>query len=280
MSVAIVTDTASALPAPVALENGISLVPMGLSIGGLPVAESALSQDELIARFDEGVTTSGATPGDFVKAIEKAQNGDGVVVVTLASALSSTHRAALLAAEEATGPVTVVDSETAAGAQGLVALAAARAARAGGELDEVEAAARAALSRVRLVGALSTLDYLVRGGHIPAAAGWAGRMLNVQPLIELRHGKVRPLRPAFSRDSAIERLVSLWRSSRPDEPAELHLVAMHSLDGVDAERLVNEVSAEVAPATCFLSGFGTSLVAHTGPGLLGLAWCWEERPGD
>ncbi|HZU74685.1 MAG TPA: DegV family protein [Acidimicrobiales bacterium] len=282
MSVAVVTDSATALPAAVAAAHDIALVPMGLSIGGLPVAESALGLDELIARFDEGVTTSGASPGDFVKAIEGSQTGDGVVVITLASALSSTHRAALLAAEEATGPVRVIDSQTAAGAEGLVAVAAARAAAGGADIEAVDAAARRVIEGVRLVGALSTLEYLMRGGHIPSAAGWAARMLNVQPLIELRHGKVRPLRPAFSRDAALERLVAMWRQSRPAEAADLHLVAMHSLDGVDAQRLVDEVRREVEPVTCFLSGFGTSLVAHTGPGLVGLAWWWEptaQAPG-
>ena len=276
MSVAVVTDSAAALPTDLAAAHGIGVVPMGLSIGGLPVAESALELEELIARFDEGVTTSGSTPGDFAKAIEACQQGDGVLVLTLAGALSSTYRAALLGAQEAGGPVRVVDTCTAAGAQGLVALAAARAAAAGADLDGVETAARAAMAEVRLVGALSTLDYLVKGGHIPAAAGWAGRRLNVQPLIELRNGRVRPLRPAFSREAALERLLGQWRRTVVDG-ADLHVVAMHSLGTDDARRLLEAVRSEVEPASSLLSGFGTALVAHTGPGLVGLAWWWEPR---
>ena len=274
-NVAVVTDSAAALPAAIAAEHHIAVVPLGLTIGGLAVRESALSLEELMARFDEGVRTSGPAPGDFAKAIEECQQGAGVVVVTLTSDLSGTFRSAVIGAQEAGGPVEVVDSRTAAGAEGLVALAAARAAAGGASLAEVKTVAESVISRVRLVGALDTLDYVVKGGHIPAAAGWAARQLNVQPVIELRDGRVRPHRPAFSRKAALERLLGYWRRTVvPDTP--LHLVAMHSLGGSDAESLLAAVRSEADPATSFLSGFGTPLVAHTGPGLVGLAWYWDD----
>ncbi|MHB1854789.1 MAG: DegV family protein [Acidimicrobiales bacterium] len=278
MTVAVVTDSASALPAEVAGANGISVVPMGLAIGGLPVVESALDTEEMIARFDEGITTSGPPPGDFAKAVEKAQTGDGVVVITLAGELSGTYRSAQLGAQEAGGPVEVIDSQTAAGAEALVALAAVRAARAGGSLEEVAAAARKATSEVSLVGSLSTLEYLVKGGHIPAAAGWAAERLHVKPVIELREGKVRPLRPAFGDEAARERLLTHWRRSQV-EGADLHVIGMYSLDAADAADLLAAVEAEVHPVQSFLSGFGTALVAHTGPSLVGLAWHWVVPPG-
>lgn len=273
MSVAVVTDSACALPPEVAAAHGVKVVPMGLSIGGLPVAESALDLEELVARFDEGVTTSGPPPGDFAKAVESAQTGDGVVVVTLSGEVSSTYRSAVLGTQEAGGPVRVVDSRTAAGAQGLVVLAAARAAQAGASLDDVAAQAEQARSEVRLVGALCTLEYLVRGGHIPAAAGWAARRLHVRPVIELRQGTIRPLRPALGAEAAHERLLSLWRRTRTEDGV-LRVVAMHALAPQEAESLLRDIRAEVAPAESFISGFGTTLVAHTGPGLVGLAWHW------
>lgn len=272
---AVVTDSASALPPEIATAHDITVVPMGLAIGGLPVSESALSLEEMIARFDEGITTSGPAPGDFTKAIETAQTGDGVVVITLTGDLSGTYRSAVLGAEEASGPVQVVDSRTAAGAEALVVLAAARAARSGATLAEVVAAAEKARDEVTLVGAMSTLEYLVKGGHIPSAAGWAADRLHVKPVIELRDGKVHPLRPAFGDEAARERLLTHWRRSRV-EGAELHLVGLHSLDPAAAQDLMDAVSAEVTPAESFLSGFGTVLVAHTGPGLVGLAWHWVK----
>jgi DegV family protein with EDD domain len=273
VSVAIITDSASAIPAEVAARYDVGVVPMGLAIGGLPVVESALDLEEMISRFDEGITTSGPPPGDFAKAVEKAQTGDGVLVVSLAGDLSGTYRSAVLGAEEAGGPVEVLDSRTAAGAQTLVVLAAARAAQGGADLAGVTEAARRARDEVSLVGSVSTLEYLVKGGHIPSAAGWAADRLHVRPVIELRDGKVRPLRPALGDEAARERLLAHWRRSRVPG-AELHLIAMYSIDPGEAEDLLAAVSTEVEPAMSFLSGFGTVLVAHTGPSLVGLAWHW------
>ena len=276
MSVAVITDSAAAIPDDVARAHGITVVPLGLTIGGAPVHEAAVDVEELIARFDEGVTTSGPPPGDFAKAIAGARTDDGVLVVTLAADLSTTWRSATLGAEEAGdagGPVHVLDSQTAAGAEALVTLAAARAAATGAALPEVVAAAERAREDVRLIGALSTLEYIVKGGHIPAAAGWAARRLNVWPVIELGHGRVRPHRPAFSREAALDRILDHWRRSRRGE--RLHVVAMHSLGADDAELLLRRVEAEATPEWSLVTGFGTSLVAHTGPSLVGLAWLWE-----
>lgn len=289
MTVAVITDSAAALPEEVAAAHGITVVPLGLTIGGVSVREAAVDVEELIARFDEGVTTSGPPPGDFAKAIEEARGPEGVVVVTLASDLSTTWRSATLGAEEAggvggdgagrdgaagdAGPIRVIDSQTAAGAEALIALAAARKAASGGSIDEVVAAAERARENVRLIGALSTLDYIVKGGHIPAAAGWAARRFNVWPVIELGSGRVRPHRPAFSRMAALDRILDHWRRSRRGD--RLHVIAMHSVGAGDAELLLSRVEAEVTPEWSLVSGFGTSLVAHTGPSLVGLAWLWE-----
>ena len=71
----------------------------------------------------------------------------------------------------------------------------------------------------------------------------------------------------------------LLRRYREDEdPAGAPGAGVETAPGfpLDREALLAQVREEVTPATSFLSGFGTSLVAHTGPGLVGLAWYWEE----
>jgi hypothetical protein len=41
--------------------------------------------------------------------------------------------------------------------------------------------------------------------------------------------------------------------------------------------LLARVCEQVEPATSFVGPFGTVMVVHTGPGLVGLAWRWELR---
>ena len=89
-------------------------------------------------------------PGELVDAASRADQGDGVVILTISRHMSSSYEAARLAAglleEQGTGreKVAVVDTGTAAGAEGLVVLAASRAARSGLPVAGVVAAAEGA----------------------------------------------------------------------------------------------------------------------------------------
>lgn len=275
MAVAVVTDSAAAIPAEVATQLGIAVVPMRFTIGVESYEEGDLPLGEVVRRFDEGIRTSGPPPGAFVEAIERADQGDGIVVLTVSSRMSSTHRAAVVAAEVANNKVRVVDTMTAAGAQGLVVLATAEAAAGGQSLDSVVTMAQRVRDRVRLVASLDTLDFLVKGGRVPDLAGRAGRHLGVRPLFEFRRGKIKPLRPALSRDGALDQLLGYWRRSLV-EGAALRMVALHAMAPEAAQRLVTKVLAETQPATCLISTFGAVMVAHTGPGVTGLAWWWDQ----
>jgi DegV family protein with EDD domain len=279
MPVAVVADSAAALDPALAAAHRIVTVPMQLEIGGVPVAEADMGLDELVAHLDDGVQTSAPPPGAFVEAIESAvaDGADGVVVLTVGRNLSSTYQSAVTAAGVADTdvPVRVVDTGTAAGAEGLVVLAAAQAAAAGGTVDEVEGRAQLAAERVRLVAAVEHLTYLVRGGRLAASAARAGTHLGVRPLFELRRAHIRPLRPSLSSEGAFDQVLAQWRKSRVDGAA-LHVAALHALRGDDAEALLEKVRAECEPATALVGTFGPVMVAHTGPGVIGLAWWWEQ----
>lgn len=275
MTVAVLTDSAAALPPEVAAELGVVVVPMWVTIGGRPYREDELTLEEVVRRLDEGVTTSGPTPGELRAAIEGALGPDGVLVLTVARRLSGVYESARLAAQPFGDRVRVLDTGTAAGAQGLVVAAAARAANEGEPLERVEAAARGAAARVRLVATLANLDRVARGGHVPELAAWVGRQLGIKPLIELRAGRVRPLRPARSDRAAIERMIAACMEGRTPG-ARLHVAAMHALAPELAEGLLAAVREHARPATELLGSFGPVMVAHTGPDLFGLAWWWEE----
>ena len=51
--------------------------------------------------------------------------------------------------------------------------------------------------------------------------------------------------------------------------------ALHAQAEADANELLGRVQAEADPATAFVGSFGSVMVVHTGPGLVGLAWRWE-----
>jgi DegV family protein with EDD domain len=259
-SVGIITDSGASIPADLAAVWGIEVV------------------EQHAETFDGTITTAAPSPGEFLRAAERSAC-DEAVVLTVSSRVSATWNAARLAAVESPIPLDVIDTETAAGAQALVVLAAARAAASGSDRESVRAAAIEAIGRVRLVAVIEGMDHLARSGRVPGPAGWAGRMLGLKPLFEFRHGVARPLRPAASREAALTRIVGHWRRSRRHAGRVdlLHVAALHAAAETDAEALLKRVRDDCAlpPATELVLEFSEVMVAHTGPGLVGLAWWWQ-----
>jgi DegV family protein with EDD domain len=278
MTVAVVTDSAAAIPPELIARYDITVVPMWLVANDVALREGERELGELLG--DMRVTTSAPTPGEFEDAIRAAlqRGASDVLVLTIASAMSATHDAAAVAVRDVGEHARVVDTMTAAGAQALVVLAAARAANAGLSLDEVARVAVDVAARVRLVATVPDLEHLVRSGRVPGIAGWAGRTLGLSPLFEFRTGKVHRLRPARGIDAAYDRLVARFR--REAVPGcRPHVVALHALAPEAAQALLERVRV-ADPVESFASEFGSVMVVHAGPGLVGLAWWWEPVSSD
>ena len=287
MTVTVITDSAAALPADLAARYDIRVVPLVLHVGADRYHDGEISLDELVRRFDEPISTAAPSPGEFATVMADALRSGPVVTLTLAAGMSSTHDSAKLAAKlvtdddpaaPGTSPrrdVAVLDTGTAAGAQALVVLAAARAAAEGADLDDVVAIAERVAARVRLAASVADLERLARSGRVPDAARWIGDRLGVRPLFEFRDGRARPLRPAFSAEAALDRVVQRCVAGA-GPGARLHVTVLHALNPDAAATLAERVQA-LSPVSFLVGPFSPVMVAHTGRGLAGLAWWWESE---
>ena len=285
MTVTVVTDSAAALPPDLVARYDIRVVPLVLQVGADRYRDGEIGLDELVRRFDEPISTAAPSPGEFATVIADARRTGPVVTLTVAAGMSSTHDSAKLAAKlvtdndpRGTAPpepdVAVLDTGTAAGAQGLVVLAAAGAAAEGADQDEVVATAERVAGRVRLAASVADLERLARSGRVPDAARWIGDRLGVRPLFEFRDGRARPLRPAFSTEAALDRIVQRCAAGA-GRGARLHVTVLHALNPEAAATLAERVQA-LDPVSFLVGPFSPVMVAHTGRGLAGLAWWWED----
>lgn len=279
--VGVVTDSAASIAPDLARSCEVAIAPLSLDIDGVASTDDTVGIDEVARLVREGSTvkTAAPTPGAFLSAIERADKGGGVVVITVGGSFSSTGDSARLAAGMTDARVEVIDSGTAAGAEGLVVVAAAKAASNGEPFEQVVRKAKEVCRRVRLVAEVGDLTYLIRGGRVPSPLGAIGNAVGVRPVFELRGGNVRPMRPAFSPNAAFDLMVSSWRKSK--KPGHrLHVAGLHVGAPDEAEKLLDAVSELVEPTTRFAAPFGPAMVAHTGPDLRGLAWWWEPETGS
>lgn len=138
--VAVVTDTISCLPPELVKEYGIKIVPIFLLINGKSYRDQVdMKADDFWKQFDtmQTFSTNAAIPGDFVNAFKEVGKETNDIVCTLVSkSMSATYQSAIqareiLKMENSKLNIEIIDSKTAAGAEGFVALEAARAARGG-----------------------------------------------------------------------------------------------------------------------------------------------------
>src|SRR5262245_39510423 len=97
MTVAIVTDSAAALPHEVGDARGITVWPRWLQLDGESHHESDIALDERALHHD--VSTSGPTPGEFEQVLRDVASPDGVCLLTISATMSSTFEAAVIGAK-------------------------------------------------------------------------------------------------------------------------------------------------------------------------------------
>ncbi len=274
--VAIVTDSAACLPPGILDALDVRVVPMTLVAEDHVWPDDAPGVGELMAREGAGsFTTAAPSPGAYLYVLETLGERP-VVIVTVAATMSASFESASTAARYVDGRrVEVVDSGTAAGAQGLVVMAAARAAADGSPCHEVVAAARDVAERVRLVAVLGRMDALARSGRVPGIAALAGRTLGLRPVFELSRGRVKPRLPARSDAAAVARLVTECRDGSGS--GRLHVAILGTGSPGIAEALCTAVRRLAKEVEVHLAPFGPVMMAHTGGDVSGLAWWWEPE---
>lgn len=281
MPTAIITDSTACIPPDLARRYAIDIVPVNLIVGGRTYRDGLDDTTDFYRMLREPrsqPTTAAPSPGAYLERMRAAaaKGADAVVCLTVSAQFSamydSAKAAARLAAEELPGiDVRVVDSRNAAMAQGFMVVEAARTAASGASPDQVIERALALADRVGLLVVIDTLEYLARSGRVPRVAAWASQILQLKPIVQFRAGDIKLVARARTRPRAVERLLAAFQErAQPDGP--LHVCVHHTNAPADAETLRRRVAEELAPAELFVSEFTQVMGAHTGPGLVGLAF--------
>ena len=188
MAVKIVTDSTSDLPPGVVGEFDITVVPVNVHFGDEVFRDGVdLSTDDFYRKLRTGdilPKTSAPAPGIFGETYEQvAQGADAIISIHVSDNLSAVLEAARVGGSGLQFPISIIDSQTASMACGLLVITAARAAKEGASLKEIEALVREAIPRTITYGVFSTLEYLYKGGRIGRAQAFLGSILKLSPII-------------------------------------------------------------------------------------------------
>lgn len=194
MSIRIITDSASDMSP--AEHPALRVLPLSVTFGtdvymdGVDIDHQRFY--EMLVERDELPKTGQVNPYAFSQAIAEARDaGDEAVIITVGAKLSGTNQSARTALAEAPGgDVYVVDSNNVTLGERVLVEYALRLVDEGRSAAQIAAAVEAVRDRVVVIGLLETLEYLVRGGRLSAAAGAVGTLLNVKPVVAAEDGLI------------------------------------------------------------------------------------------
>ena len=272
--ICIITDSTGDLPADIAQEYQINIVPTYVRFGEHVYRDGVdLTPGQFYEKLrDSNIipSTSQPSPEDFFKVFsEAANNSSGIVSIHISSKISGTYNSALVAKHllPDTFPIEVIDSRFNSAGLALTVLTAAKSAREGKDIQTITSDTLKAISEIKMFGMFSTTKYLARSGRVNKAIAVAGSILNVKPLMTFHDGEV--IRAGFVRTvpQGINRILKFIESRMPIS----ELIIVHSKIPEQADQLKTMATKYIDSNRIIVSQLGASLGVHGGPGVLLIA---------
>lgn len=278
----IITDSAADFTADELKAYHITAAPIQIAFGEDSYEDGVTLTPEIFwtrIMSGENPKTSQPSPDTFLTLFEEAKaSGDDVVCVLLSSGLSGTVQSALLAKDMADyDNIHIVDSLQAATSEKLLVLRACQL-RDEGKLSaaEIADALRSFTKRIKLYASIDTLDYLARGGRIPAAAAALGSLVQLKIILTIKEdGTLGVAGKGMGLHRTMAALIKLIDQHKIDRCLEPRLLYTYSADNCFAlgKKLA---AAGIETAEENASALGATISTHIGPGAYGLAFVEAE----
>ncbi len=276
--IAIVTDSTCDLPAGIAIQYEITVIPLSINVGDKSYLDGVdVSRDEFYARlpnYNPHPKTAAPGPEVFQQAYERlAQDGaQAIISIHISETLSATVNSARSAAKEFTRiPVTVLDSTQLSLGMGFLVEQAAQLAHAGKPVDEILAALKVSMPRAYVFAALNTLEYLRRSGRMNFALAAFGELLQLKPMLHMSMSNATAHRTR-TRSKSMARLFEWLREYAPYEK----LAIVHAGVEEEAHALYELAKSFLPDGEIPIVQITPVLGAHLGIGALGFACISKE----
>ena len=276
MSVRIIID--STVDVSPELLDRVEVVPLTVSFGAEEYIDGVtITHEEFYNKLIESdvlPTTSQATPAAFADVFERiAAADDSAVVITIAHQLSGTCQSARIAAEDYDN-IFVVDSGSVTLGAGILAEYALRCADEGMDAESIAAAVEARKDDVCLIAMLDTLEYLKKGGRISATVAFAGGLLNLKPVVDIKDGVINMLGKARGSRQGNNLLVQEINKAGGIDFSMPILLGYTGLTDVLLKKYMTDSAAlwENGVEALHYTSIGSVVGTHAGPGAIAAAF--------
>lgn len=279
MALQIIIDSASDFDRQEAEALGLHFLPLSITWEGKIYRDqidiSSREFYEKLVETGELPTTSQLTPNDYGELLRRlTENGDQVVIIALSSKLSGTCQSAMIAAEEYPGQVFVVDSQNVTMGEQILIRYAVRLRDQGLDAAALAAELEQVKSRIQVIAAVDTLEYLKRGGRISSVTAIAGTFLGIKPVVSVIDGEVQVIGKARGSKKANNLLTERIEQAGGIDFSMPYVLGFTGLSDEILKKYIADSAhlwqayTDALPVTAIGSVIGT----HVGPGAVGAAF--------
>jgi len=262
LRIGLVTDSAADLPSSIVKEYNITRIPMNIIFGerNFKIGKD-ITKDDYYAKLKESKvipTTSHPDPGEYIQSFQRLldeENYDHIICVTITKNLSSTYSMVCLIVKEFQEKITLIDSGSASGGQGLLVLAIARMIREGIPLDNILKKVEALKRKIILVGCLYSLKNVYKSGRIKSL--WllmVAKLFGIKPVFSMDfNGKIqRRFSALFFRIHAIFRLARIAKMEA-DKKLGYDVLIAHVNNPGGVKRLIRMLKRRINTNQIYIS---------------------------
>lgn len=249
----------------------------------------SMSFDEFYRRMAEGeeTKTSQLNVDEYINHFEKfLSEGKDIIHLCLSSGISGTINSANIARDDMLAKypdrkIIVIDSLAASGGYGLLMDKLADLRDEGKTIDELADFVMAERLKVHHWFYTGDLTYLIRGGRVSKVSGFFGNMLNICPLLNVNNeGKLIPRYKVRTKKKVMETcLEQMLLHAEGGADYNGKCFVNHAGCKEDGEALISLIEEKIpgVKGKIELNYIGTTIGAHTGPGLVALFFWGDER---
>ncbi len=247
--------------------------------------DSEMPVKEFYQRMKDGevAKTSAINSETFKEAFRpELEKGNDVLFVAFSSGISATYNSGRIAVEELKEEfpertIYAVDSLCASVGSGLILYLLSQKKKEGVSIDEAYQFLMDNRMSIAHWFTVEDLKYLKRGGRISAASAFVGTVLNIKPVLHVdEEGKLINMAKVRGRKAALKTLADKYTETAIN-PEEGPLFIGHTDSLEDAKAVGAMLKERHGVDVKLYSDVGPVIGAHTGPGLVVIAFPAKER---
>lgn len=236
-------------------------------------------------RAGEMPTTMATNPEESKELfLKRVKNGEDVLHIAFASALSSSYQNACIAANEVLeeypdARIVVIDSKAASMGEGIIVYKAVQKMESGCSMDECIEYVNSIIDHSAHHFTVDDLFHLHRGGRVSKAVAVVGTLAGIKPNLCVneaggleQYSKVRGRKKALSAlVDTMDKLVGSYRDKTDV------VMIVHDDTTEDAQKVAAMVKERFGVENIIMNSICPTIGAHTGPGVVGLFFLADSK---